>query len=378
MRVAIAHDYLNQYGGAERVLEVLLEIFPDAPIYTLLYDEEKTLSRFKNRRVIVSFLNRFQTVKNYHRPFIPLMPLAQKFLNLKNEYDLIISSAAGFAKGINYQSGFHISYCHAPLRYAWEENYLDGYSLFKNPIIRVLAKPALISLREWDRSAAKKVDIFLANSNFIAAKIKRYYNRDSYILYPPVDIKKFYLNSTPSTPNFKPYYLMVGRLMHYKRFDLGIDAFIKLGLPLKIIGAGPEKKSLELRIKNSKVKNIELIDFVSDEKLREFYNNARALIFPQTEDFGLVAAEAQACGAPVIAFNAGGAKEIIIDGKTGLFFNEQTPSAIISAVQEFSLRSFSRPLISKNAERFSKENFKRKFKEILAKTVSNHQLLLYH
>lgn len=363
MKVAIAHDYLNQYGGAERVVEVLCEMFPGAPIYTLLYDKQKTFSYFKNKKIHASFLNRLQFAKNHHRLFIPFLPLVQHSLNLKKKFDLIVSSSASYAKGIRHSGGFHICYCHTPIRYAWEENYLDGYAAFRNPISKIVTKPARAWLRWWDKRAAKNVDIFLANSNFIADKIKKYYNREAVVLYPPVDTSIFYRDENISQGN---YYLMVGRMLHYKRFDLGIEAFNRLGLTLKIIGGGSELNKLKAIAKS----NIEFLPFLKDvSKLRKIYNGAKALIFPQVEDFGLVAAEAQACGLPVLAYQDGGAKEIIIDGKTGLFFNKQTPEAVVSAVNKFQAQSFLREAISANAARFSKENFKKKFLEILNQNV---------
>ncbi|MBI2591428.1 MAG: glycosyltransferase [Candidatus Brennerbacteria bacterium] len=363
MRVAIAHDYLNQYGGAERVLEAIMEIFPKAPVYTLLYDEARTLGRFQKYDVRPSFLNRFEAARNHHRRFIPIFPLAQELMNIGNNFDLLISSSAGFAKGIRCGQTRHISYCHTPLRYAWEPDYLDGYSGFGNPLMKILAKPALQALRWWDFRASRKVDVFLANSEFIAKRIKNYYNREADVLYPPVDTKKFYYKVKGQKSKVKGYYLMAGRFLHYKRFDLGIAAFNHLKLPLKIIGAGPEFFNLQKMVKSPFIEFISFVD--SATRLRDLYSNASALIFPQIEDFGLVAAEAQACGLPVIAYRGGGAKEIIQEGKTGIFFDRQTPEAIIESVLKFSKIRFRRASISKTAQRFSKENFKAKFKEIL-------------
>ena len=174
MRVAIAHDYLNQYGGAERVLEAIMEIFPKAPVYTLLYDEARTLGRFQKYDIRPSFLNRFEAARNHHRRFIPVFPLVQELTRLDDDFDLVISSSAGFAKGIRCGKARHISYCHTPLRYAWEPDYLNGYSGFGNPLMKILAKPALSALRWWDFNAARNVDVFLANSGFIADRIKNY------------------------------------------------------------------------------------------------------------------------------------------------------------------------------------------------------------
>lgn len=368
MKVALVHDYLNQYGGGERVLEVLMEMFPDAPVYTLLYDEEKTLNRFSGRVKKTSFLD-FPFAKNHHRLFIPLMPFAAASIKIPDEYDLIISDTAGYAKGVNLRpcEGLrltrrptHISYIHTPLRYAWE---VDTY--FSNPIFKTLFRPVFWYLRWWDYRAGQKPDLLIANSQFIADKIKKYYGRQANVIYPPVDTEKFSLLSRVIVPE---YYLAVGRLLHYKRFDLIIDAFAKLGLQLKIVGDGPEKENLKTKTQNLKADNIEFVPFVPNENdLRKLYNDAKALIFPQVEDFGLVAAEAQACGTPVIAYRAGGATEIIKDGETGVFFDNQTSDSIINAVKIFENFNFDRKKISQYARVFSKENFKKQFLDFISR-----------
>ncbi len=365
MKIALAHDYLNQCGGAENVLKVLAEIFPEAPIYTLFYDEKKTRGHFKNRVKKTSFLD-FKIVRNNHRAFIPLLPLASSNLKIKPEYDLVISSSAGYAKGFNSQNAFHICYCHTPLRYAWEENYLQGLDLFHIPLLKTLAKPVRAALRSWDKKASRRVDVFIANSYFIAGKIKNFYNREAEVIYPPIDLGKFYPDPSFKTGN---YFLMVGRLLHYKRFDLGIKAFNRLGLPLKIVGEGPELQKLKSMAKSPLIEFCSYIENL--DELRKIYSGARALIFPQIEDFGMVAAEAQACGLPVIGYNAGGVKEIIEEGRTGLLFNEQTPEALIKAVYLFEKTNFSKSEIVENAQRFSSKNFKSKFQEIINKRKIN-------
>ncbi|MEK7574445.1 MAG: glycosyltransferase [Patescibacteria group bacterium] len=368
MRVAIVHDYLNQCGGAEKVLAVLAEIFPQAPIYTLFYDEKKTRGYFANRVKKTSFLD-FKIVKNHHRFFIPLLPLASNSLKLDRSYDLVISSSAGYAKGFNFKNAFHICYCHTPLRYAWEKKYLEGLDLFRIPSLKTLAKPIRAALRHWDKKTSQRVNLFIANSSFTAQKIKNFYQRDSEIIYPPVDLKKFYPEPRKKTDG---YFLTVGRLIHYKRFDLVIEAFNRLNLPLKIVGEGPELLKLKTLAKSSL---IEFIPFVENlDGLRKIYSRARALIFPQIEDFGLVAAEAQACGLPVIGYNAGGLKEIVEEGKTGLLFNEQTPESLIKAIEVFNKTRFPQAKIIQNAKRFSQDNFKSKIQEIIQKHLLNFEL----
>ena len=358
IRVALVHDYLNQYGGGERVLEALMEIFPEAPIYTLLHDSERTGGRFSGRVAKTSFLD-FPFVRKNHRLFIPLMPFAAQSLNLKNDYDLVFSDTAGFAKGVKYGSATrHVSYIHTPLRYAWESDYLNfQFSIFNFQFWKHVFKPVLNYLKKWDYQAAQKPDALVANSGFIAGKIKRYYHRDAQIIYPPVDTARFFYDKKSQISN---YYLAVGRLMHYKRFDLIIDAFARLGLPLKIVGSGPESQNLKFKIENLKLRNVELSPFVNDEnELRKLYNGAQALIFPQVEDFGLVAAEAQACGTPVIAYGVGGAAEIVSEPETGVLFHEQTPEGLIKAVEICQKKRFNRAAISRSAQRFSKDKFKK-------------------
>lgn len=349
------HDYLNQYGGAEKVLEALMEIFPEAPIYTLFYDKERTYGRFNGRVKSASFLD-WGIVRRHHRLFIPLMPTAANFLKLGDEYDLIISDSAGFGKGINCSNvGFHIAYIHTPLRYAWEANqYFDWH-----PALKLAAAPIFGYLRNWDYEVGQKPDILLANSQYIAEKIKRYYRRDAEVVYPPVDLNKFYRKPTAERGD---YFLAAGRMLPYKRFDLIIQAFNKLDLPLAVVGDGPELDKLKNMAKSRKIK---FIPFTFENELLDLYNNARALIFPQIEDFGLVAAEAQACGTPVIAFSEGGVREIVQDGITGIFFHRQTPEDLIGAVKRFLRVSFNEKMIQNSAKRFSKENFKKEILRII-------------
>lgn len=364
MKVALVHDYLNQYGGAERVLECLMEMFPEAPVYTLLHDAEKTGGRFESRVVQTSFLD-FKFARRNHRWFIPFMPLAARSLNLGDKYDLIISDTAGFAKGIRYNRGTtkHISYIHTPLRYAWEqEEYLRPVlSDFKLK----LSRPILNYLKNWDHKYGKRPDVLLANSKFIGKKVKEYYGRPARVIYPPIDLDVFYHDDKEYKPKSKnPYYLAIGRVLHYKRFDLVVEAFKKLGLNLKIAGSGPELENIKKL--SAGAKNIEFVSFMNDENdLRKLYAGARAVIFPQVEDFGLVAAEAQACGTPVIAYAEGGATEIIENGKTGILFPQQSVESLVGAVELFQKKRFSRKAIATSAKRFSKDNFRKEIVSLI-------------
>lgn len=369
MRIALVHDYLNQYGGAERVLEVLCEIFPDAPIYTLFYDEEKTLGRFKNRKIITSFLNFtnlnfiHKLVINNHRIFIPLMPIAATAMKVSDDYNVVLSSSAGFGKGIRVsKNAVHIAYCHTPLRYAWEY-----YKYFNWPTyLKILSAPAFWYLRKWDNWVAQKPKKLIANSKFIAEKIKNYYKREASVIYPPVDTEKFFIKKGVKKGD---YFLAVGRLMHYKRFDLIIQAFNKLNLPLLIIGNGPELENLKSIVKSSK---IDFLTSVTDEQLIILYNGAQAFIFPQIEDFGLVAAEAQACGTPVIALNQGGGKEIVSDEETGILFNNQNVDDLIMAIKRCQIKQFDPKKIRESALRFSKNKFKKIILKIIRTSFNNN------
>jgi len=359
MRVALVHDYLNQYGGAERVLSSLSEMFPKAPIYTLFYDQEQTYYKFAHRRVIPSVLKYVPGVKKWHRLFIPLMPMATGTLKIKG-YDIVISSSASYAKGVNTHGAFHITYCHTPLRYAWEANeYLKTHPMFRSPLSYAFGKRIARRLQKWDARVAQRPNIYLANSQFIADKIKRYYKREALVIHPPVDDQTFYREKGLK----REYYLAIGRMLHYKRFDLVVDAFNKLELPLKIIGNGPELNMIKKRARSA---HITFLPFVENEdQLRKYYNQAKALIFPQVEDFGLVAAEALSCGTPVIAYNAGGVKEIIDHQKTGILFNKQTPEALIGAVKKFEKSNFHMSTVLSRAKRFSKQRFQQEIMQVL-------------
>ncbi len=352
MRVALVHDYLNQYGGAERVLESLLGFFPDAHIYTLLYHPEKTSSRFRAKVHRTSLLD-FPLARLNHRWFIPLMPSAVKTLRIRDEYDLIISDSAGYAKGVQHRNGaFHLSYCYTPLRYAWE---LDSY--FPNPIFKMIFRPAFEYLKRWDLRAAGNPDSILAVSGYIAEKISRHYGRSAAVVYPPVDYRRFCFDPAlqPAT-QAASYYLAAGRLMHYKKFALLVEAFLELGLNLWIVGVGPEFPNLQ-RLAGG-AKNIRFFRFVSDSDLHALYSGAKALLFPQVEDFGLVAAEAQACGTPVIAYAAGGALEIVDEGRTGIFFHEQTVASLTAAVRRFEKLTLDRLEIARICRKFTVRQFR--------------------
>jgi glycosyltransferase involved in cell wall biosynthesis len=356
MKVALVHDYLTQYGGAERVLAALCELFPRAPIYTLVYNEELTGGAFGKRIIRTSFIQKMPFSKKNHRLFSPLMPLAIEQFDL-SYYDLVISDSSGYAKGIIAKPGtYHLDYCHTPLRYAWDDShkYLEEFGFPK--LLKSIIPFFISYLRIWDREASSRVDKFIANSEFVKDRIKKYYSRDSLVLNPPVDAARFNVSA-----DVDDYFLMVGRLVAYKRFDLAVSVFNELGWKLKIIGDGPERKRLEKMAKS----NIEFVGLVSDSTLPKYYSRARALIFPQEEDFGIVPLESMASGRPVIAFRGGGALETIGENSTGRFFDFQTVSSLYDAVRDFKESYFDSQYIRGHALKYDKSVFKQKFMDIV-------------
>jgi glycosyltransferase involved in cell wall biosynthesis len=326
MRIALVHDYLNQYGGAERVLEVLCSMFPDAPIYTTLYDEHATRGVFRDRDIRTSFLQRMPLVKRYHHAFPFLMPIAVEQFDFSS-FDIVFSVSHSFAKGIITKPATrHISYCLTPPRYLWDDSHRYVQEFQYPTIIKMLAPPLLSYLRVWDREASVRPDALIAISDFVRQRIAKYYHRDANVLYPPVDVSKFHIADTPHE-----YYLMVGRLVTYKKFDIAIQAFNKLGKQLKIVGTGVDEK----RLRRMAALNIEFLGAVDDQRLADLYTHAQAIIFPQEEDFGIVPLEAMASGRPVIAYRGGGAVETVVENETGIFFDEQTPESLIAALSRF-------------------------------------------
>jgi len=365
MRIAFVHEYLNQFGGAERMLQVLCTIFPEAPIYTLFYDKNTTSGIFEGKDIRTSFLQKIPFVKKYHRGFPLLMPLAVEQFDF-SQFDVTISLSASFAKGIiTKPSTKHVCFCLTPPRFLWDDSHKFveefGYPRF----IKAILPPFISYLRMWDKEASYRADEFWAISDFIRQRISKYYSIDSKIIYPPVNVFKFY--SQPTIRNLQPYFLMVGRLVAYKRFDLGIKAFSELGLPLKIVGVGPELNKLRHCAATLRAKNIEFLGLVSDDCLADLYSKAQALVFPQEEDFGIVPLEAMASGRPVIAFRSGGAIETILENKTGVFFDEQTTDSLAYAVKNFDSNKFDPTTCRAQAEKFDVSVFKQKVLEKLAK-----------
>lgn len=357
-KIALVHDHLAQDGGAEQVVKALQEMFPQAPIFTLIYDQKHTNDFFINKDIRTSFLQRIPLGVSRYQWYLAMMPLAIESHNLM-DYDIVVSSASAFAKGIiTKPNSIHICYCHTPTRYLWTDTYSYIQELKVNPIVKRMLPMTLRKLRQWDRLAADRVDYFVANSQTVKNRIKKYYNRDSQVIYPPVEIDKFFISHNP-----KKYYLAGGRLVPYKKIDLAVRAFSRLGIPLKVFGVGPETKILK-KIAGDKG-NIEFLGKISDDYKRKLFADCIAYLNPQEEDFGITAIEAMASGRPVIAYQAGGATETIIEGETGEFFDEQIWEDLADKIIRFQSEKFQPEKIKEYSKNFSIEKFKERIKNLL-------------
>jgi glycosyltransferase involved in cell wall biosynthesis len=365
MKLAIVHDWLTNMGGAERIIRIFHELFPDAPIYTMVHDKENMPKDFKEMDIRTSFIQKMPFGVKKYQSYLPLMPVAVEQFDL-SDYDVVISSSTSCAKGVITRSDtVHICYCNTPMRYAWDM-YHD-YIKDKNVVTKYTIAFLMNYIRLWDRISADRVDYYIANSKNVANRIKKHYKRESEVIYPPV-------NTDYYTPGDKveDFYLVVSRLVPYKRIDLVVEAFNKLGFPLKIIGDGSEFKRLRSMAKS----NIKFLGRLSDEEVREHYRKCKAFIFPGEEDFGITPVETQACGRPVIAYGKGGTLETVIDDQTGVFFKEQTVEAIINAVKYFekNIFKFDSSIIRQNALNFSKNVFKQKIKEFVLKKYEEYNM----
>lgn len=365
MRIALVHDFLTNFGGAERVLKDLSDIFPDAPIYCLLYDPNK-LPQFKDKNVIQSSLSKYPGFIKKREVFLrPRAPKTIEEFDL-SKFDVVISNTNSFCKGvITPPSTLHISYVHSPTRYLWD--YKDGYLEEHNArgIKRYLLEKLFLEMRIWDYEAAQRPDYLVANSKNVAKRIKKYYRRKSHVIYPGTDLDKFEVGSVFSARSRgkEGYYLIVSRLSKYKKVDLAIKACNKLRKKLIIIGDGSDKDYL----KKIAGPTIEFKGFLPDKKVREYYNNAKVFIFPAEEDFGLTPIEAMASGTPVIAYKKGGLLETVREGLSGLFFKKQTLSGLCQAIKKFESTKdeFMPHRIRESVQKFGIINFKEEFKNFV-------------
>jgi glycosyltransferase involved in cell wall biosynthesis len=349
VKVAIVHDWLNQIGGAEGVLETLVEMFPGAPVFTTIYWRDSMPSRYQEWDIRPTWLDRVPFIYRHHQPYLPLYPLAVKSMDLRG-YDLIISNKSGFCHGVRTTSGqLHIDYCLTPTRYVWDYASYAAREGFGRSL-DLLLRPLIRWLRGWDRRAADGVDHFVAISREVQSRIARFYQRDSTIIYPPVNINHYHSSRDPAGD----YFLVVSRLIPYKRIDLAVRACSELSLPLIVAGEGRDRAALEAIAGPT----VRFVGRVSNDELGELLAHCRAFIFPGYEDFGIAPVEAQATGCPVIAYAAGGALDTVVDGQTGLFFYEQTPEALVDAILRLDRTDFDPVTIRRNVERFSVSRFK--------------------
>lgn len=363
MRVALVHEFLNQYGGAERVLEAIHELYPDAPVFTALYDPSKLPLGMKNWDVRPFRLPRIPFAKAYTF-FYPMLFEGLDF----SGYDLVISSSSSFAKGAVTAPGtVHISYIHTPPRFLY--HYPAETNRRSLGFLKPVLAPLDTWLRMWDFAAAQRSDFLLANSKETASRIKKFYRREATVIYPPVELPKASTSDSPlatsrkriaterSEDSTSNYYLIVSRLVSYKRIDIAIEAANKLKISLKIVGAGKEEK----RLKQLAGPTVELLGFLSDRQLSEVYQNCQGLIFPTDEDFGITPVEAMSFGKPVIALAKGGALETVLAGKTGEFFAEQSADSLIEVLNRFDPSKYDSKVIAAHAQKFSKEHFQKEF-----------------
>lgn len=366
MKTALVHDFLTEFGGAERVLAAFRELFPNAPIYTLLYNP-KLAELFPEQVVRTSALQKLPApLRGNRRLLLPLYPFVIEQFDFSG-YDLVLSDSSSFAKGIiSRPETLHINYCHTPTRYLWDytNEYLEELRVppfFEAPTLLVLH-----FLRIWDQEAAQRPDVIIANSENVRQRIQKYYKRDAQVIYPPLDLSRF-----PIKRGHEDYFLIVSRLSSYKRIDLAIEAANRLGFNLTIIGEGSERRHLEALAGPT----IEFLGFKPDDLLPEYYANARALIFPGEEDFGLTPIEAMATGTPVIAYRRGGLLESVKEGVSGVFFDEPVADSLILAIERFLDREdlFRPERIRRSVEPFAKERFLARIERLIGEAMREHQ-----
>ena len=359
LKVALVHDWLVNYGGAEDVVSAILEIYPDADIYTLVHDKKKMKGRFEKNKIFTSRLQKIPFATRLYTKFLKFMPAAFEAFDF-SAYDLVICSSSSCAKGvITPPSTAQVAYIHTPMRYAWDLFF--DYQKRSGALTRFFMDRWMPQIRLWDYVSAQRIDALFANSKYIARRIKKFWNRDALVIYPPVNVGYFTPTNNVAREDF---YVFFSRLVPYKRADIAIDACAALGKKLVVIGGGSEAKNLQELAKEKS--GISFTGRISDEKVREYLQKCKALIFCAEEDFGIIPVQAQACGTPVIAFGKGGATESVLDKKTGVFFSEQTAASCAEAIKEFekleAAGNFDAKKIIAHAKTFSRERFIKEFK----------------
>lgn len=363
MKVALVCSWLNQYGGAERVLEVMHELFPDAPIYTSMFEPKAMPPAYRAWQIRTSFMQRLPFARRHHQFFLPFYPLAFEQMDL-TDYDVVISNTSGFAHAvITRPDACHICYCLTPARFLWNYTHYASREAMGRTAQNLLA-PLISLLRMWDSAASNRVDHFVAISQAVSSRIKKFYRRDSTIVYPPVD-----------TSDYRPgddcdnFFLVVSRLVPYKRIELAIQACTELGLPLKVVGDGRYRPALQKLAGPS----VEFLGRVDDATVKQLYARCQAHIFPGEEDFGLTPLEAQASGRPVVAFAGGGALETVIEGVTGAFFQEPTAASLAEILRNFRAGDYDSQRIRAHAKEFDVASFKTQLTELVLEKYAEHQ-----
>lgn len=356
MKVAIVHYWLVNMRGGEKVVEALGELFPQADIYTHVYDPSAISEALKRHTIKTTFIQRLPFATRHYQSYLPLMPLALEQLDLRG-YDLVISSESGPAKGIIVApETLHVCYCHTPMRYVWDmyHDYLAG----TGALARFIIRPLIHYLRLWDLTTAARVDHFITNSAYVARRVRKHYRREAEVIHPPVDTEAF----APAA-ECGDFYLMVGQLVRYKRADIAVEAFRRMNKRLIVIGDGEQLPALE----RTAAPSVTLLGRQPFSVIRDHYARCKALIFPGEEDFGIVPVEAMASGRPVIAYGRGGAMETVVEGVTGLFFDQQTPESLIEAVERYEATEsrLSSAAIVQHARRFAKDRFKARMREAI-------------
>jgi len=362
MRIALVHDWLNQMGGAEQVLENLVSLFPGAPVYTSIYWAKGMPPAYREWDIRTSWMDRLPGIKRHHQLYLPFYPLAFESLNL-DEYDVVLSNKSGFCHGvITPPETLHVCYCLTPTRYVWR--YHD-YALREGigPLARAALAPLLFRLRMWDRLAAERVDRFVAISTEVQRRIKKYYRRDSVVIYPPVDTERFSVASSHDD-----YYLSVGRLVPYKRVDLAVQACTQLGLPLKVGGVGRDLP----RLKAMAGPTVEFLGYVPDDDLNELMARCKAFLFAGAEDFGITPVQVMAAGRPVIAYAYGGSLDTVVEGVSGTLFHEQSVESLVAALSRFEAGRYDPQAIRQHARQFDTSVFCTKIGDVVARAYEEH------
>ncbi len=363
MKVAIVHDWLNQIGGAEVVLEALMEMFPEAPVFTSIYWPQAMPAAYRGWDIRTTWMDHLPNIHRHHQPYLLLYPLAFGGLELR-DYDLVISNKSAFCLGVRTAAETcHVCYCLTPTRFVWDfETYVHREQVGRAS--RRLVRPFLGWLQQWERSAADRVSAFVAISREVQGRIRRFYSRESAIIYPPVDMARF---APVSAESHDDYFLIVSRLVPYKRIDLAVRAFTDLGLPLWIGGTGRDGASL----KAIAGPNVRFLGRVPDEELDRLLARCRAFVFPGLEDFGITPVEAMAAGRPVIAYAGGGALDYVVEGITGTFFHEQTPESLADAVRRFDAAAYDPMAIRAHAEQFDIAVFRSRMRALIQEQMGD-------